>query len=262
LRIRLLFAFALVLSDSATPVYAALGDAPRCFPPAMQGTNDTVDANPLILKFRQAVPHYDAKERDYLIRTIVFEATGESEEGKAAVAHVVLNRLRSGRWSDTIKNVVTQPWQFEPWMTRRKEMESLSPSDPRYQSAAQIADAVLSGQKPDPTAGATHFLNPVIVRERRGGSLPPWARGEGQAIGRHTFYSPDEGGAVPQRGVPPLGIITAASSQLLGREEAPLLQATWNVPESQGIGGACGPDPLTAKSPDLPAVNLVHLDTG
>ena len=110
--------------------------------------------------WRQAVD-----ERDYLIRTIAFEASGETEIGKVAVAYVVLNRKKSGRWGDNIKAVVTHPDQFEPWMTRRKEIEELSLNDPRYQSAAIIADAVLSGQTPDPTAGATHFLNPTIVRE-------------------------------------------------------------------------------------------------
>ena len=102
-------------------------------------------------------------------------------------------RTKSGRWGDTIKDVVTRPWQFEPWMTRRKEIGRLSPNDPRYQDAARIADAVLSGQMPDPTAGATHFLNPTIVRQRRGGSLPSWAQGEGQPIGQHTFYAPNGG---------------------------------------------------------------------
>jgi spore germination cell wall hydrolase CwlJ-like protein len=29
------------------------------------------------------------------------------EEGKAAVAHVILNRMRSGKWGDNIKDVVT-----------------------------------------------------------------------------------------------------------------------------------------------------------
>jgi len=129
-------------------------------------------------------------ERDYLIRTIAFEASGETEVGKVAVAYVVLNRKKSGKWGDNIKAVVTSPGQFEPWMTRRREIEGLSPKDPRYQGAATIADAVLSGQTPDPTAGATHFLNPIIVRARRGGSLPSWATGEGRPIGRHTFYSP------------------------------------------------------------------------
>ena len=58
--------------------------------------------------------------------------------------------------------------------------------------AARIADAVLDGDIPDPTSGATQFLNETIVRQRRGGSLPRWAQGEGLVIGRHTFYSPDE----------------------------------------------------------------------
>ena len=136
-------------------------------------------------------------ERDYLIRTIAFEASSETEVGKVAVAYVVLNRKKSGRWGDTIQAVVTHPDQFEPWMTRRKDIEKLSLNDPRYQSAAIIADAVLGGQTPDPTAGATHFLNPTIVRERRGGSLPSWALGEGRPIGRHIFYLP---GASPQQG--------------------------------------------------------------
>jgi spore germination cell wall hydrolase CwlJ-like protein len=130
-------------------------------------------------------------ERDYLIRTIAFEASDETEVAKVAVAYVVLNRKKGGIWGDSIKAVVTHPGQFEPWMTRRREIEALSLNDPRYQSAAIIADAVLSGQTPDPTAGATHFLNPSIVRERRGGSLPSWALGEGQSIGSHMFYSPD-----------------------------------------------------------------------
>ena len=143
--------------------------------------------------FPRITSTYDPEDRDYLIRTIVFEASEESEEGKAAVAHVILNRERSGRWGESIKQVVTRPWQFEPWMTRRSQMVALSQSDPRYQGAARIADAVLSGQIPDQTAGATHFLNPTIVRKRRGGSLPAWAQGAGQPIGQHTFYAPNGG---------------------------------------------------------------------
>jgi spore germination cell wall hydrolase CwlJ-like protein len=149
-------------------------------------------------KIPQAIPTYDAEERDYLIRTIAFEAPDEPDEAKAAVAYVIINRKRSGNWGDTIKEVVTHPWQFEPWMTRRSEMKKLSPNDSRYQDAARIADAVLTGHMPDPTAGATHFLNPTVVRQRRSGSLPPWARGEGQPIGRHTFYSPYEGSEISE----------------------------------------------------------------
>jgi spore germination cell wall hydrolase CwlJ-like protein len=133
---------------------------------------------------------YNLEDRDYLIRTVAFEAPNEPAIGKAAVAHVVLNRKKSGRWGQEIKKIVTQPW-----MTRRREIENLSPDDPRYRKAARITDAVLDGDIPDPTSGATHFLNETIVRQRRGGSLPRWAQGEGLVIGRHTFYWPNEVGA-------------------------------------------------------------------
>jgi N-acetylmuramoyl-L-alanine amidase len=212
MRIRQLLLFlAPILLGHTTCLHAALGRLPGCLPGATwKAKGETVDVVLPISELSPAIPTYDAEERDYLIRTIVFEATGEPEVGKAAVAFVVLNRERSGRWGDNIEEVVTQPWQFEPWMTKRRQIEKLSRQDPRYQSAARIADIVLGGQMPDPTAGATHFLNPVIVRQRRGGSLPSWARGEGKPIGRHTFYSPSEGGAEP--GQP---VISASVGNLL-----------------------------------------------
>jgi Cell Wall Hydrolase len=130
--------------------------------------------------------------------TVAFEAAHETDNGKAAVAHVILNRKKSGKWGDNIKDVVTRPWQFELWMTKRKQMEELSANDARYQTAAPIADAVLAGQIPDPTAGATHFLNPIVVRQRRDGSRPSWANGEGVLIGHHAFYAPAEAGGAPK----------------------------------------------------------------
>ena len=244
---RLLFVFAFILLGGSTPLYAALGDAPRCLLPAPdKGRRRSSTPICPSANCAEAIPSYDAEERDYLIRTIAFEASGEPEEGKAAVAYVILNRKMSGRWGDNIKDVVTHPWQFEPWMTRRREMERLSPNDPRYQSAAQIADAVLSGQRPDPTAGATHFLNPTIVRQRQGGSLPSWARGEGQPIGRHTFYSPNEGYAVLS-----IGLMANSTFVLTpeGRGEA-----------ATRVDGTCGQQALTARSPDLPMDDLVQLD--
>ena len=188
MQIRLLTTLALFLLSGATPLHASLGPAPQCLPLASGEAAEIKSALTAGI-----IPNYDAEDRDYMIRTIVFEAGGEPDEGKIAVAYVILNRIKSGGWGDSIKDVVTSPWQFEPWMTKREAMEKLSPDDPSYRNAAQIANAVLAGQVPDPTAGAMYFLNPTVVRERRGGSLPSWAQGEGQPIGNHTFYRPDEG---------------------------------------------------------------------
>lgn len=255
---RRLFVFGFLVLGSASPLHAALGAAPRCLPPEALEALETATAKPrlpnfrpaletettatLVPQLRQAVLSYSSEERDYLIRTMVFEATGEPEEGMAAVAHVILNRKSVGRWGDNIKDVVTSPWQFEPWMTRRKEMEDLSPDDPRYQRAASIADAVLGGQMADPTAGATHFLNPVIVRKRRGGSLPAWAQGNGYPIGQHTFYMPDEGGAAPQ-------LVEHAMSTL-------------SNPLSCSHPFVLQVDDSPKRSPNWPADNLVQMDVG
>ena len=199
---RVLLVLSLTLLGGATPPYEGSINAARCLSsPVPQRTADTAHTLFPLLSTHPPLPPYDSEGRDYLIRTLAFEAPHEPDLGKAAVVHVILNRMRSKRWGDNVKQVVTQRWQFEPWMTRRKEMERLSPSDLRYRDAARIADAVAAGALPDPTEGATHFLNPSVVRKRRGGSLPSWAQGEGQEIGRHIFYAPYEGNALPRQAV-------------------------------------------------------------
>ena len=187
----ILFAAVLLIPSNLIPVGQENIEAVfRCLLPAFDQLAVPAEKTG-ISTFGFVAPAYTPEDRDYLIRTIAFEASGEPDDGKAAVAHVILTRKRSGKWGDTIKDVVTHPGQFESWMTKRAEMESLDVEDHRYRSAAQIADAVLTGRIPDPTTGATHFLNPTIVSQRRGGSLPSWATGGGLSIGRHKFYTPD-----------------------------------------------------------------------
>jgi hypothetical protein len=151
---RLVLVLALTLLGTSIPVRdLAVRVPPQCFlapGPHSTAALSSWKADPIILG-------YSLEERDYLIRTIAFEAPNEPALGKAAVAHVILNRKRSGRWGQNVKDVVTRPWQFEPWMTKRKEIERLSPDDPRYRKAARIADAVLGGELPNPTAGARTF---------------------------------------------------------------------------------------------------------
>ncbi|MFG6149377.1 cell wall hydrolase [Halobacillus sp. B23F22_1] len=53
-------------------------------------------------------------EKDLLARLIEAEAEGESYEGKVAVATVVLNRVESDRFPDTIHNVIHDGYQFSP----------------------------------------------------------------------------------------------------------------------------------------------------
>jgi len=48
------------------------------------------------------------KDEDCLARNIFYEAGGESEEGKAAVAIVTINRVKDGRFGNSICGVVNQ----------------------------------------------------------------------------------------------------------------------------------------------------------
>jgi len=128
-------------------------------------------------------------DRDYSIRTMLGEAADQPDNGKAAVAHVIMNRARDGGFGGTSPaDVVLAPDQFEPWQTRRRELLGYSPDSPDYRKAGQIFDDVVGGKIPDPTGGAIHFLNEDIVRQRRGGLLPDWAKGASTRIGGHTFY--------------------------------------------------------------------------
>jgi spore germination cell wall hydrolase CwlJ-like protein len=130
-----------------------------------------------------------ARDKDLMVRTILGEAAQEGPRGQAAVAHVILNRLSSGSYGKTPADVVLAPNQFEPWSNRSKEILAIKPTSPAYQETADIVDMARSGDIPDPTGGATHFLNPDIVMQRRG-SLPSWAQQPITRIGNHTFFAP------------------------------------------------------------------------
>lgn len=135
--------------------------------------------------------NYTPADRQYLLRTVLGEAARQPGDGQAAVAHVILNRMKK-RGANDVRSIVTAKSQFEPWSSPegRQRMMSYKAGDPAYDQASQIVDGVLSGQIADPTGGADHFLNAEIVRQRRGGSLPSWANDmwdTRQQIGDHTF---------------------------------------------------------------------------
>ena len=53
-------------------------------------------------------------EKELLAQLLYHEARGESLECQKAVASVVLNRVESGLWGDTLKDVIYAKNQFEP----------------------------------------------------------------------------------------------------------------------------------------------------
>ena len=138
------------------------------------------------------MPINDPDSRNAAIRTVIGEAGDQSPDGQAAVANVIANRLASGQWGDNAKAVVLAPGQFEPWQTRPAELAGINKNSKQYRDVGRIVDSVASGDTPDFTGGSTHFLQPDIVRARRGGSLPDWAQGPAITIGAHNFYAPGD----------------------------------------------------------------------
>ena len=73
---------------------------------ALEGVQQTIIDN---------VGYYPSTyERELLERLVECEAGIESITGKIAVVNVVLNRIKSGKFPDTITNVIYQENQFEP----------------------------------------------------------------------------------------------------------------------------------------------------
>lgn len=86
-----------------------------------------------------------------LAKCIHAEARGESYIGKVAVGAVILNRVASPDFPNTIYGVIYQPWAFTAVHDGQIDLE---PDAPSYQAATDA----LNGW--DPTYGCLYYYNP------------------------------------------------------------------------------------------------------
>ena len=91
----------------------------------------------------------------FLARVINAESRSESFRGQVAVGAVILNRVDSALFPDTIRDVILQEGQFS---TLTNGQIHLYPSP----TAIEAAKAAIMGY--DPTKGALYFYNPRICR--------------------------------------------------------------------------------------------------
>jgi spore germination cell wall hydrolase CwlJ-like protein len=126
------------------------------------------------------------REQRCLAEAVYFEARSEPEEGQAAVAQVILNRVRSGLYPSSICGVVYQnrhrhlACQF----TFACEGKSLRITDREsWATAKRVADAVLEGRTYLAEVGSSTHYHADYVR-------PRWSRKlkKMDVIGRHIFY--------------------------------------------------------------------------
>ena len=108
-----------------------------------------------------------------LSRVVYGEARGESYTGQVAVAAVVLNRVKSSSFPNTISGVVYQSGAFD---CVSDGQINLAPNE----TAKKAAQDALNGW--DPTYGAIYYFNPATATNKW-----IWSRPMTVTIGKHRF---------------------------------------------------------------------------
>ncbi len=120
-----------------------------------------------------------------LAEAIYFETRGEAVKGQFAVAEVILNRVESDGFPDSVCGVVRQgtgqlfQCQFTYFCDGLRE-DINEPAS--FERAGKIARVMLDGEVAGLTDGATHFHSSSV--------RPTWSRifKHTTTIGRHLFY--------------------------------------------------------------------------
>lgn len=116
---------------------------------------------------------YTSSDVNLLARLIYAEARGESYTGQVAVGAVVLNRVRSASFPNSISGVIYQPYAFT---CVQDGQFNLTP-DATAKRAAQDA---MNGW--DPSYGALYYYNPAVAT-----SSWIFSRQTVVTIGKHVF---------------------------------------------------------------------------
>lgn len=172
----------------ASPFETLLQDDPnngRFIPPVASGDHDWM-ATPLPASV------FSKEEQKCLATAVYFEARGENPRGQAAVAQVVLNRVRSPAYPKTVCGVV---YQNDNWRNACQfsfacdGIKDRITSPYHYKLAQEIAMAVTAGKIFIPEVGSSTHYHATYVR-------PRWSRTmeKMKKIGLHIFYRTYGGG--------------------------------------------------------------------
>ena len=118
---------------------------------------------------------YTSSDVQLLARLIYAEARGESYTGQVAVGAVVLNRVRSSSFPNTISGVIYQPYAFT---CVNDGQINLTPNS----TALSAAKDAMNGW--DPSYGCLYYYNPKIATSQWIFSRPTVV-----TIGNHVFAS-------------------------------------------------------------------------
>ena len=121
---------------------------------------------------------YLTEDDIYIMSQVVYaESKGEPFEGKVAVASVILNRVLSPQFPDTVQEVIFQPYAFSCVVDGKITVE---PSSECYDA---VYDAIKGY---DPTGDALFFYNPETATCSWMKSVE---KSDTTLIGQHLFFS-------------------------------------------------------------------------
>ena len=112
-----------------------------------------------------------------LARAINGEARGEPYEGQVAVGAVILNRVKSSKFPNTIAGVIYEPGAFTAVSDGQINV-AISESS----TVVKAARDALNGW--DPSGGALYYFNPATATNKW-----IWSRPLIKTIGKHRFCS-------------------------------------------------------------------------
>lgn len=120
-----------------------------------------------------------------LAEALYFEARGETVKGQFAVAEVIMNRVKSGRFPGSLCDVIHQGTgkRYQCQFTYTCDGNAEVIAEPRaFARVAKVARATIDGKAPKLTDGATHYHTTAV--------RPNWARVYTRTarIGVHLFY--------------------------------------------------------------------------
>lgn len=116
---------------------------------------------------------YSSSDEYLLAKCIYAEARGEPYTGQVAVGAVILNRVRSSSFPNTISGVIYQSGAFTAVSDGQI---NLSPNETAYKAARDA----MSGW--DPTNGCLYYFNPATATSKW-----IWSRETRLVIGNHRF---------------------------------------------------------------------------
>jgi N-acetylmuramoyl-L-alanine amidase len=177
------FAVGLLVSSAANAQESAPETAPDT---AAETAPDTAAEAAPDTAAEAPAPAHGAAERELFALNLYHEARSEGRDGMIAVGWVVLNRIPSDAFPDSITAVINEPtrrgcqwgWTCDGRPDTPTEME-------KWELAQEVTDLLLSEARPaDPTGGAVAFHETF----RR---TPGWLRRGGTrtvTLGNHHFY--------------------------------------------------------------------------